>query len=53
MPDTRTQIVTYTVSAETGYVAEVRYEGAPVFPDVAGKSARLQQKRPQQGNRNQ
>ena len=32
LPDTRTQIVKYSVSAETGYVAEVTYEGTPQFP---------------------
>ena len=52
LPDTRTQIVTYSVSAETGYVAKVSYEGTPVFPAVPVKSERLQQRRPQ-GNRNQ
>ena len=53
LPDTRTQIVTYSASAETGYVAEVRYEGTPVFPAVAAKSARLQvQARPQNGRNN-
>jgi len=60
LPDTRTQIVTYSSSAATGYVAEVRYEGTPVFPDIvaAPKSERLQQRpaaadprRPQQGGR--
>merc|ERR1711997_603387 len=53
LPDTRTQIVTYTSSAETGYVAEVRYEGTPVFPAVAvaPKSERLVQ--PVQGVRPQ
>merc|ERR1712241_151563 len=53
LPDTRAQIVTYTSSAETGYVAEVRYEGTPVFPAVAvaPKSERLVQ--PVQGVRPQ
>ena len=50
----------YSSSAATGYVAEVRYEGTPVFPDIiaAPKSERLQQRpaaadprRPQQGGR--
>ena len=27
-------IFRYTVSAETGYVAEVSYEGTPVYPKV-------------------
>ena len=27
LPDTRTQIVKYKVTPDTGYVAEVRYEG--------------------------
>merc|ERR1711936_1178553 len=34
LPDTRTQIVKYSVSAETGYVAEVTYEGTPTFPEA-------------------
>merc|ERR1711971_242728 len=60
LPDSRTQIVTYSSSAATGYVAEVRYEGTPVFPDIeaAPKSERLQQRpaaadprRPQQAGR--
>ena len=51
LPDTRTQIVTYSVSAETGYVAQVTYEGTPVFPAVAVKSARLQQAPRPQGSR--
>ena len=37
LPDTRTQIVKYSVSAETGYVAEVTYEGTP----AVAKSERL------------
>ena len=50
----------YSSSAATGYVAEVRYEGTPVFPDIvaAPKSERLQQRpaaadprRPQQAGR--
>jgi hypothetical protein len=56
----------YSSSAATGYVAEVRYEGTPVFADVAAPvSERLQQRptaadprrpqgtgrRPQQGGR--
>ena len=57
----------YSSSAATGYVAEVRYEGTPVFADVASApvSERLQQRpsaadprrpqetgrRPQQGGR--
>ena len=50
----------YSSSAATGYVAEVRYEGTPVFPDIIAspKSERLQQRpaaadprRPQQAGR--
>ena len=35
LPDTRTQIVKYSVSAETGYVAEVTYEGTAVAEPVS------------------
>merc|ERR1711899_41284 len=54
LPDTRTQIVTYSVSAETGYVAEVRYEGTPVFDAVVpapreAKALPSQAARPQGG----
>ena len=52
LPDTRTQIVKYSVSAETGYVAEVTYEGTPVFPGAVAKSERLTASRPRsQGRR--
>ena len=43
LPDTRTQIVKYSVSAETGYVAEVTYEGTPA---PVAKSERLTASRP-------
>ena len=33
LPDGRVQIVSYTASAEKGYVANVRYEGKAVYPD--------------------
>ena len=46
LPDTRTQIVTYSVTAESGYVAELRYEGTAV--KLVAKSERLVQPDPRQ-----
>merc|ERR1712024_211198 len=33
LPDGRTQIVTYTADHEGGFIADVKYEGAAVYPE--------------------
>merc|ERR1719323_2074232 len=33
LPDGRVQTVTYTADHENGFVADVKYEGVPQFPD--------------------
>ena len=34
MPDGRVQIVTYTADHTNGFVADVKYEGTAVYPDL-------------------
>ncbi|XP_071748896.1 cuticle protein 18.6 [Lepeophtheirus salmonis] len=34
LPDGRIQTVTYTVSGDSGYVADVQYEGTPSYPEA-------------------
>ena len=34
LPDGRVQTVTYTADHYTGYVADVKYEGVPVYPEA-------------------
>ena len=33
LPDGRTQTVTYTVSRDSGYVAQIKYEGEAQYPE--------------------
>ena len=33
LPDGRVQTVTYTADHENGFVADVKYEGVPQYPD--------------------
>ena len=34
LPDGRVQTVTYTADHYNGYVADVKYEGVPVYPEA-------------------
>ena len=34
LPDGRVQTVTYTADHYNGYVADVKYEGTPVYPEA-------------------
>merc|ERR1712228_1045425 len=67
LPDTRTQIVRYSASEATGYVAEVSYEGTAITPvavpaklvkeaprsqQLRRPSPQQQQARPQSASRN-
>ncbi|XP_064113559.1 pro-resilin-like [Macrobrachium nipponense] len=37
LPDSRTQKVSYTVNGDSGYVADVTFDGEPNYPDVPPK----------------
>merc|ERR1712038_2132104 len=39
LPDGRIQTVTYTADHYNGYVADVKYEGTPVYPEYEPKPA--------------
>nr|XP_040579904.1 cuticle protein 7-like [Lepeophtheirus salmonis] len=39
LPDGRIQTVTYTVDAYNGFVADVQYEGTPLYPKYEPKSS--------------
>ena len=45
LPDGRVQIVSYTASAEKGYVANVRYEGKARYPETPKPTKRSEKKK--------
>ena len=45
LPDGRVQIVSYTASAEKGYVANVRYEGKARYPETPKPVKRSEKKK--------
>ena len=51
LPDGRIQHVKYSVTAKTGYVAEVAYEGTAVAAPVVAKSERLTAIKPRRQGR--
>ena len=44
LPDGRVQIVTYSASAEKGFVADVRYEGKAIYPEEPPRAKRRSDK---------